>query len=156
MLVLNHATGADVKPIYRVFQQYPDIFPHLRVDYLKRMIDANTVIWHDGVVIVYQPYRRTVRLGNYSAPRGAVCLHQIARSPDATAHPRNIFPQFFHTYVVQTLVLTVRESNARARAFYDRMGMEQCGVITWHQKGSPIPGVVYRKVKTPRPCVYIV
>lgn len=48
---MKHATKADLKEIYGHLQKRKDVFPHVRQDKLRRMIEAGQVVWQDGVVI---------------------------------------------------------------------------------------------------------
>lgn len=144
--MLHHATIDETSAIYAVFQSYPTIFPHLRFDYLQRMIRKNWCIWQDGIVITFQPYQRKVRLGTVVVPAGTYILHQIAMSKQAAlGSAGRIFRAFHDHYIAPSggLVLTVRADNAVARRFYEREGLAQLGTILWHQKGQPLPGIVY-------------
>jgi len=51
---MKHAKQSDLKEIYGHFQKRKDVFPHVRQDKLRRMIEAGQVIWRDGVIIAYQ------------------------------------------------------------------------------------------------------
>jgi len=51
---MKHATLSDLKEICAQFQKRKDIFPRVRQDKLRRMIEAGQVVWQDGVVITYQ------------------------------------------------------------------------------------------------------
>ena len=143
-MTLHRATRDEAKDVYAIFRAYPHIFPHMRYDKLCRMIEAQQCIWHDGVVVTYQRYRRTVRLGTILVPSGTTCLHQIAKAP--TAEPgaaSRVYTAFYAAAVPEALVLTVRADNAPAWAFYERHGLQRIGEIHWTQQGQPLPGYVY-------------
>ena len=42
---MNHANLADLKEIYAQFQKRKDVFPHVRQDKLRGMIEASQVVW---------------------------------------------------------------------------------------------------------------
>lgn len=61
---MKHARLSDLKEIYGHFQRRKDVFPHVRQNKLRRMIEACQVVWQDGVVITYQKYRKRTRVGD--------------------------------------------------------------------------------------------
>ena len=141
---LHHASLDEIKDIYAVFKAYPHIFPHMRFDRLQRMIRDGQCIWHEGIVITYQQYKKSVRLGSVTVPMHTTCLHQIGKSKTAASGAASrVFQSFLSTYVPRALVLTVRADNTTACAFYEREGLRQIGEITWSQQGQPLPGYVY-------------
>ncbi len=54
---MKHARLSDLKEIYGHFQKRKEVFPHVRQDKLRRMIEAGQVVWQDRVVITYQQYK---------------------------------------------------------------------------------------------------
>jgi hypothetical protein len=147
---MKHATLADLKEIYKEFQKRKDVFPHVRQDKLRRMIEAGRVVWHNGVVITYQQYRRAGRVAAtcpVKAKAGDVILHQILNTQQFSGDGGRVFEQFV-TEVVKPLggdlYLSVREENTAARSFYERHGMKVVGKIAW--SGGTIPGLAYRLV----------
>ena len=42
---MKHATLFDLKEIYAQFRKRKDMFPHVRQDKLRRMIEAGQVVW---------------------------------------------------------------------------------------------------------------
>lgn len=142
--MLHHASLEDAKQIYGVFQQRPDIFPHMRFDRVQRMCAAGQVIHDSGVIITYQTYQKTVRLGQHRAARGTVCLHQIVKSSDAARGAAStIFQTFLAAYVPTSLVLSVRADNTTAWSFYERHGLRRVSDIYWREQGQPLLGYVY-------------
>jgi len=141
---MNHATLADLKEIYWQFQKRKDVFPHVRRDRLQRMIEEGLVIWQDGVVITYQQYKKTTRVGDLDIPAGSVMLHQILNSNQFSGKGGKVFEQFMCEIVQPSggnLYLSVRKENAVARAFYERHGMHVVGRVAW--SGGSLPGLVY-------------
>lgn len=134
----------NYKEIYEIFKKYKAIFPHIRQDYLKRMIAAGNVIFEDGVVIVYQKYKKKTRLGDYSAKAGTYMLHQIVNANVGNGNTEKVFNNFLAKVIDDEsdgIVLTVRANNGRACKFYEQMSFEKVGTISW--KSGEIPGVVY-------------
>jgi hypothetical protein len=142
---MQHATIDNLKEIYRAFQQYKEIFPFKRQDKLKREIEKGQVIWQDGVVIVYQQYKKATDVGSVKIPRGSIMLHQILNSNQFSGKGGKVFDQFVREIVKPSggdVYLSVRESNAVARDFYERHGMKVVGKVSWSQ--GTLPGLVYR------------
>src|SRR6266404_5263497 len=91
---MKHARLSDLKEIYAQFQKRKDVFPHVRQDKLRRMIEAGQVVWQDGVVITYQRYKKRTRVGDIDIPRGSVMLHQIVNGKQFSGAGGRVFEQF--------------------------------------------------------------
>ena len=141
--MIRLATRKDADEIFRAFCRRKDIFPHIRKDYINRRIEDNECIYQDGVVITFQWYLKSVRLGDTLIPRGSCMLHQILNSNQFSGHAKRVW-EFFVDEIVcgETLYLSVREDNRTAREFYERRGMLVCGRVNW--KDGKMPGVIYR------------
>lgn len=142
---MKHARLADLKEIYGHFQRRKDIFPHVRQDKLKRMIETGQVIWQDGVIITYQQYKKRTRVGDIEIPAGSVMLHQIVNGRQFSGAGGRVFEQFVEEIVKPSggdLYLSVRKANAVACAFYARHSMKVAGTVNW--SAGTIPGLVYR------------
>jgi hypothetical protein len=143
---VKHATLADLKEIYGHFQKRKDVFPHVRQDKLRRMIEAGQVVWHDGVIVTYQQYKKKTRVGDIDIPAGSIMLHQILNSRQFSGKGGRVFEQFVREIVKPSggdLYLSVRKENAVACSFYQRHGMKVVGKVVW-AKGT-LPGLVYRR-----------
>jgi hypothetical protein len=144
---LRKATTKDVKAIYRAFQARKDVFPHIRADHVQRSCEQGRCIYDSGIVIIWQQYVKSVRLGDVTIPRGSVILHQILNTNDERGTAASVFQRFCE--FVTTLgpnvnfYLSVRESNGRARHFYEKLGMKAIGRLAWSD--GKIPGVIYIK-----------
>jgi len=146
---MRHASLRDLKAIYRHFQAHRDVFPHVRLDALRRRIEAHQCIWQDGVVITYQRYRKRTRVGDVQIPGGAIMLHQILNTQQFSGAGRRVFLKFVDEVVKPSdgeLYLTVRKQNKVACSFYERNNMMVVGTVAW--KNSTIPGLVYRLTVT--------
>jgi hypothetical protein len=143
------ANNNDLPEIWFRFQQRKDIFPHVRKDYLQRMIASSQCIFQDGVIIIFHVYRKPTTVGNFRIPRGVTVLHQILRTGETRA--REITKEFLNDQDGDT-ILFVRKTNLRARAFYESLGMSHKGSHSWSY--GKLPGEVYIYEKTyqgPRP-----
>jgi hypothetical protein len=148
---MKHARLSDLKEIYAHFQKRRDVFPHIRQDKLRRMIEAGQVVWQDGVIITYQQYRKRTRVGDIGIPAGSIMLHQILNSRQFSGSGGPVFEQFVKEIVKPSgsdLYLSVRKENAVACTFYERHGMKFVGKVAW--SGGTLPGLVYRLVLLPR------
>jgi hypothetical protein len=142
---MKHAKRSDLKEVYGHFQKRKDVFPHVRQDKLRRMIEAGQVVWQDGVVITFQKYKKRTRVGEVQIPAGSIMLHQILNSHQFTGAGGRVFEQFVKEVVKPSggdLYLSVREENAVARSFYERHDMKVVGKVAW--SGGTLPGFVYR------------
>jgi hypothetical protein len=142
---VRHASLRDLNAIYRHFQAHREVFPHIRQDGLKRRIAAHQCIYQDGVIIVWQHYKKRTRVGDVDVPAGAIMLHQILNTDQFNGAGRNVFRQFVAEIVEPSegdLYLSVRKENVVACRFYERHGMKVVGTVAW--KKRTIPGLVYR------------
>jgi hypothetical protein len=140
---VNHATLSDLKEIYGHFQRRKDVFPHVRQDKLRRMIEAAQVVWQDGIIVTYQQYKKKTRI---DIPAGSIMLHQILNSRQFSGKGGEVFEQFVKEVVKPSggdLYLSVRKENAVACSFYSRHGMKVVGTADW--SAGTIPGLVYRR-----------
>lgn len=139
----KHAILKDLENIKEIFKPYKkDYFPHVRNDYLTRMIKSGNVILDKDVVITYNHYKRkqTITEG-VIAEKGDCVLHQIvSKNHDGSA--TDVLQRFFKQVNVRVF-LTVRSSNATAKKFYKRNGMKIVGQTSW--ANSTIAGDVYLK-----------
>lgn len=139
--MLNHAVETDFEEVKRIFYQHKSWFPHIRTDYIKRMISAGEIVFDRGVVITYHVYKRKTKIGNVIAYPGDCVLHQIAaRDRDGSA--RIVLNDFFD-YIGRNVFLSVRADNDIATKFYSKVGMELIGETSW-AKGT-LSGLVFLK-----------
>jgi hypothetical protein len=141
--MLTHATKKQSKDIYQHFRARREWFPHIRKDYLERMIAAGNVIFQDGVIIIYKHYQRRNQIGTSktSAEKGDVMLHQILNIRPGSGRAHKVLRAFFKM-MCAPVWLTVRKSNSHAIKFYLKNGMKKVGTTAW-MSGS-MPGVVFR------------
>lgn len=141
--MLKHATSKQSKQIYSHFRDNKDWFPHIRKDYIERMIRSGNVIFHDGVIIIYKRYQRRNFIGTVKAPaeKGDVMLHQILNTKPGSGKAGAVLQRFFKE-VKSPVWLTVRTANKHAISFYGRNKMKKVGTTSW--LGGKMPGVVFR------------
>lgn len=136
----------ELKTIYGLFPSRKDIFPHIRLDALKRRIEAGQCIFEENVVVVFQRYKKRTRIGEVDIPAGATMLHQIVNGSQFSGAGGRVFGRFFDDVVMPSggdLFLSVRAGNTVACRFYERHGMEIAGKVAW--SGGTIPGLIYCK-----------
>lgn len=141
--MLNHATSKQSKRIYQHFRDLREWFPHIRKDYLERMIAAGNVIFQDGVIIIYKQYQRRNKIGTSKMPaeKGDVMLHQIVNTHPRSGRAHKVLQAFFQMSNAPVW-LTVRKSNSHAIKFYLKNGMKKVGTTAW--MNGEMPGVVFR------------
>lgn len=137
-----HATIEQADEIYSHFYKNKTWFPHIRKDYLKRMINSGTVVYQDGIIIVYKRYKRKNRITPLTiASKGDIMLHQILNCEQGSGKAHEILNEFFQ-YVNSPVWLTVREDNEVAVKFYLRNGFQLVDTTSWLD--NTIPGLVFR------------
>ena len=136
---MNHAKETDFESVKEIFYQHKKWFPHIRTDYMKRMIAKNNLIYDNDVVITYNFYKRKQRIGDIIAQQGDCILHQIAaKNKDGSAS--EVLQRFFK-WTKRRVYLSVRSDNEIAKKFYVKNNMKLVGSTSW-AKGT-LPGDVY-------------
>ena len=137
---MNHAKETDFESVKEIFYQHKKWFPHIRTDYMKRMITKNNLIYDNDVVITYNFYKRKQRIGDVIAQQGDCILHQIA-AKHHNGSASQALQKFFEFVKPRRVYLSVRSDNEIAKKFYVKNDMKLVGSTTW-AKGT-LPGDVY-------------
>jgi hypothetical protein len=137
-----HAKETDYGVVKDIFNQHKEWFPHIRQDYIKRMIASNNLILDNEVIITYNYYKKKQRIGTITAQQGDCVLHQIAAKNKGTAS--KILQEFFK-WNNRRVFLSVRSDNIIAKKFYEKNGMDLVGFTSWSKGGvkNALPGDVY-------------
>ena len=138
-----HAKEADTIEVKSIFKQHKEWFPHIRQDYIKRMIDSGNLILDNDVIITYNYYKKKQRIGTVTAQQGDCVLHQIAaknRNGSASQALQNFFK-----WTNRRVFLSVRSDNIIAKKFYEKNGMDLVGFTSWSLGGvkNALSGDVY-------------
>tara|TARA_B100001063_G_scaffold88893_1_gene82670 strand:- start:124 stop:549 length:426 start_codon:yes stop_codon:yes gene_type:complete len=137
---MNHAKETDFEAVKEIFYQHKKWFPHIRTDYMKRMIAKNNLVYDNDVVITYNFYKRKQRIGDIIAQQGDCILHQIA-AKHQNGSASQALQKFFEFVKPRRVYLSVRSDNEIAKKFYVKNDMKLVGSTTW-AKGT-LPGDVY-------------
>ena len=137
---MNHAKETDFESVKEIFYQHKKWFPHIRTDYMKRMIAKENLIFDNDVVITYNFYKRKQRIGDVIAQQGDCILHQIA-AKHHNGSASQALQKFFDFVNPRRVYLSVRSDNEIAKKFYVKNNMKLIGSTTW-AKGT-LPGDVY-------------
>ena len=137
---MNHAKETDFESVKEIFYQHKKWFPHIRTDYMKRMIAKENLIFDNDVVITYNFYKRKQRIGDVVAQQGDCILHQIA-AKHKNGSASQALQKFFEFVKPRLVFLSVRSDNEIAKKFYIKNNMKLVGKTTW-AKGT-LPGEVY-------------
>jgi|TARA_Y100000817_G_scaffold263507_1_gene218534 RimJ/RimL family protein N-acetyltransferase len=137
---MNHAKETDFESVKEIFYQHKKWFPHIRTDYMKRMIAKENLIFDNDVVITYNFYKRKQRIGDVIAQQGDCILHQIA-AKHHNGSASQALQKFFEFVNPRRVYLSVRSDNEIAKKFYVKNNMKLIGSTTW-AKGT-LPGDVY-------------
>ena len=138
---MNHAKETDFESVKEIFYQHKKWFPHIRTDYMKRMIAKENLIFDNDVVITYNFYKRKQRIGDVIAQRGDCILHQIA-AKHHNGSASQALQKFFEFVNPRRVYLSVRSDNEIAKTFYVKNNMRLVGSTSW-AKGT-LPGDVYQ------------
>ena len=137
---MNHAKETDFELVKEIFYQHKKWFPHIRTDYMKRMIAKENLIFDNDVVITYNFYKRKQRIGDVIAQQGDCILHQIA-AKHHNGSASQALQKFFEFVNPRRVYLSVRSDNEVAKKFYLKNNMKLVGSTSW-AKGT-LPGDVY-------------
>ena len=137
---MNHAKETDFELVKEIFYQHKKWFPHIRTDYMKRMIAKENLIFDNDVVITYNFYKRKQRIGDVIAQQGDCILHQIAAKYH-NGSASQALQKFFEFVNPRRVYLSVRSDNEIAKKFYLKNNMKLVGSTSW-AKGT-LSGDVY-------------
>tara|TARA_B110000977_G_scaffold3335_1_gene4603 strand:- start:65 stop:541 length:477 start_codon:yes stop_codon:yes gene_type:complete len=147
-----HAKEADTIEVKSIFKQHKEWFPHIRQDYIKRMIASGNLILDNDVIITYNYYKRNYKLVKSSMgemsqkiimqPNDCI-LHQIA-AKNRNGSASEALQKFFK-WTNRRVFLSVRSDNVIAKAFYERNDMKLIGKTSWTKDGvkNALPGDIY-------------
>ena len=138
------AQKKDFNKVKEIFYIHKKWFPHVRTDYMMRMIDRKQLILEDGILITFHHAKRRQKIGDVQIEKGDTVLHQIASDSPGSGMAQSILNNFFD-YCPKDVFLSVRADNLTANKFYVKMNMNLIGTTSW-SKGT-IPGNVYVKRK---------
>ena len=138
------AEEKDFDKVKEIFYSHKKWFPHVRTDYMMRMINKKQLILEDGILITFHHAKRRQKIGDVQVEKGDTVLHQIASDSPGSGNAQSILNNFFE-YCEKDVFLSVRADNLTANKFYVKMNMNLIGSTSW-SKGT-IPGNVYVKRK---------
>ena len=151
---IHLAEKEETQKVYDIFQQYKDVFPHLRFDHLQRKIETKNCILDNGVAITFTVYKKKNKIGTSSkhrdlfsvllplhTSRGDVVIHQIANEKPSNGQSKKTINKFAANFIGKKIWLTVRQSNIQAIKFYGKMNFENVGTVFW--KNGTLPGYVF-------------
>ena len=138
------AAPSDFEKVKSIFYSHKKWFPHVRTDYMMRMINKQQLILEDGILITFHHAKRRQKIGDVQVEKGDTVLHQIASDSPGSGNAQSILNNFFE-YCPKDVFLSVRADNLTANKFYVKMNMNLIGTTSW-SKGT-IPGNVYVKRK---------
>ena len=138
-----HAKEVDFEKVKEIFYQHKQWFPHVRTDYMRRMIASGNLILDNDVIITYNYYKKRQRIGTLTAQQGDCVLHQIA-AKHRNGSASQVLQNFFK-WTNRRVFLSVRSDNLIAKKFYEKNGMDLIGFTSWSKGGvkNALPGDVY-------------
>ena len=146
---MNHAKETDFEKVKDIFYQYKELFPHIRTDYMRRMIESGNLILDNDVIITYNYYKRNYKWDKSSMgemnqkiimqPNDCI-LHQIAAKYH-NGSASQVLQKFFEFVNPRRVFLSVRSDNEIAKKFYLKNNMKLVGTTSWAR--GTLPGDVY-------------
>ena len=137
-----HAKENNFEEVKDIFYQHKELFPHVRTDYMRRMIESGHLILDNGVIITYNYYKRNYKLVRSSLgemsqkiimqPNDCI-LHQIA-AKNRNGSASEALQRFFK-WTKRRVFLSVRSDNVIAKKFYEKNGMKLVGQTSWTKDG---------------------
>ena len=64
------AVPSDFDKVKSIFYSHKKWFPHVRTDYMKRMIDKKQMILEDGILITFHHAKRRQKIGYVQLQKG--------------------------------------------------------------------------------------
>ena len=129
-----HAKENNFEEVKDIFYQHKEWFPHIRTDYMRRMIESGNLILDNGVIITYNYYKRNYKLVRSSLgemsqkiimqPNDCI-LHQIA-AKNRNGSASEALQRFFK-WTKRRVFLSVRSDIVIAKKFYEKNGMKLVG-----------------------------
>jgi len=138
--MITLATIDNYEEVKNIFKKYKHLFPHIRQDYIKSMIEKQQCVLEDGVVIMFNQYKRDNKIGNIFAQKNSWTIKQIVTDTQGNGSASKVLEKFLK-FVNNDVYLSVRSDNYRARQFYRKNNFQQIGSIYW--KSGLIEGSVY-------------
>ena len=147
-----HAKENNFEEVKDIFYQHKEWFPHIRTDYMRRMIKSGNLILDNDVIITYNYYKRNYKLVRSSLgemsqeiimqPNDCI-LHQIA-AKNRNGSASEVLQRFFK-WTKRRVFLSVRSENVIAKRFYEKNGMKLIGKTSWTKDGvkNALPGDIY-------------
>ena len=111
------AKEEDFEQIKSIFYKHKKWFPHIRTDYMRRMIDKQQLILEEGILITFHHAKRRQSIGDVQVRKGDTVLHQIANAEPGSGNARVILNNFFE-WCPRDVFLSVRSDNTKACNFY--------------------------------------
>ena len=84
------AVHNDFDEIKEIFYHHKKWFPHIRTDYMKRMISKKNIVFQDGVLITFHHTKRKQKVGDVQVNKGETVLHQIANKESGNGKAKKI------------------------------------------------------------------
>ena len=142
---MNYATINDFDLVWKAFNDNKEWFPHVRKSHVRNRLESEQVIFEDGIVITHKVSKANRPIGrdcDIILPKGTYQIHQIINTNKGNGNAQTIINKFFD-FIKNDVYLTVRKENTIANRFYEKVGMELVGQISWSNKS--IQGNVWKK-----------
>lgn len=146
---MKHAGIEHLEEVWQIFKPHlKTYFPHIRKSYVENCIKNDKVIYQDGIVIIYNRYKKKTKIGNCQCQRGEIILKQIVKDKMSNKDAKDAMFEFFQ-YVNNNVWLTVRVDNHKAISLYEKTGMKKVGDINW--SSGKIQGAIFFKELVNKP-----
>ena len=146
---MRFATEDDFIEVYGLFKKNRELLPHIRMGHIARKIEEKRCIFTDGVVIIFEIYKKSVQVGKNTKSELSDChINQIVSTARDGSASR-VLNQFFDfiallPYTSGVIYLNVKIDNDRAKKFYERNGMKLIDKTSWTDGDVEVD--VYQKI----------
>ena len=87
----------DFEQVKSIFYKHKKWFPHVRTDYMRRMIAKEQMILEEGILITFHHAKRKQTIGDVQVRKGDTVLHQIANAAPGSGNAKVILHNFFES-----------------------------------------------------------
>lgn len=145
---MKHLTIDDFDEAWKVFHDNKFYFPHVRSSHVRTRLERGQLILQNNILITYHKNKNNRKVGRDTdvfINAGDHMMHQLINATPHKGNAVTVMNEFFN-FAESDIFLTVREDNVVANRFYEKVGMERVGYITW-SKGKML-GNVWKKSKS--------
>lgn len=94
------AEEKDIEKVWLLIRKYPNIFPHITFEYIRKKINKKEIFLENGTIVIYRKLEQNENFGDTVIPAGTYHMQQIANENPGSGY-RNLLSTKFYKYVVK-------------------------------------------------------